>query len=93
MITETGTIQENGKTVGQLQIVSDAEGNRTVQLYTSNGIFLASCPFDGDDDKGLEIGMGLYHGYVNGWSKAKSSFREAVSEALYQASNLDLEIK
>jgi hypothetical protein len=35
----------------------------------------------------------LYRGYVAGWSKAKSSFRESVSEALYQASNLDLEIK
>ena len=90
MISETGTITEGGMTVGQLQIVADAEGDKRVQLYNKNGTFLADCPFEGDDDKGLEIGMGLYRGYTAGWDNAEFTISRSVSKALNTRSDLEI---
>lgn len=90
MISETGAITEGNRTVGQLQIVTNADGDKRVQLYNKNGTFLVDCPFDGDDDKGLEIGMGLYRGYVNGWNNAEFVLSRSVNKALNTKSELEI---
>lgn len=82
MITESGVISDGGKVVGQLQITEDDDGNRKVCLYNHRGVYLCECPFDGDDDKGMEVGMGLYRGYVSGWDNCEFSISKSVSRAL-----------
>lgn len=92
MISETGAITENGNPAGQLQIVEDADGNKKVQLYNKEGTFLVDCPFDGDGDKGLEIGMGLYRGYARGWDNAEFAISRSVSKALNTKSELKISV-
>ena len=57
MIDETGVISSGGKTMGQLNIIKKDNGEKRVQLYTPDGIYLCDCGFDGNDDLGfMEIG-------------------------------------
>lgn len=90
MISATGTITEAGRTVGQIQLVTDEDGGRIAQLYNAKGIYLCDCPFDGDDDKGYEIGMGIYRGYVAGWMNCEVSIGKAVTQALYGKKDMEI---
>lgn len=81
MISETGTITENGVVMGQLQIV-DNESAKRVQLYSANGYFLCETPFDGNNDKGLEMGMAMYNGYKKGWENADMSITQAIAKSM-----------
>ena len=89
LITETGAIQENGRNVGQLQIIQGEEGRR-VQLYNISGVYLCECPFDGDDDRGLEIGMAMYRGYHAGWVNADYSFSKSIHAAITARQPLEI---
>lgn len=81
MVNSSGTISENGTIRAQIQLVTSENGNR-VQLYSASGYFLCECPFDGNTDKGYEMGMALYYGYKAGWVNADSEFSRAIHNAI-----------
>lgn len=81
MIDQNGTISESGVIKAQLQLVT-ANDARRVQLYSPTGYFLCEAPFDGDDDKGFEMGMALYYGYKAGWVNADAEFSRAIHKAI-----------
>lgn|GEM_PF-4887492 len=89
MIKDTGTIEENGKVIGQVQIVESGDVKR-VQLYTSNGVYVCDCPYEGDNDTGYLIGMGMYRAYQAAWKNAKTFFQSKVNEALSKKGMLEL---
>lgn len=89
MIMDNGAIVEAGKQVGQVQIVSDDNGKR-VQLYNGKGIWLCDCPFEGEDDIGFQIGMGMYRGYVAAWMNCEIGISKAVNQALYGKKDLEI---
>lgn len=89
MIDQNGTISENGVIKAQLQLVTDNDARR-VQLYSPAGYFLCECPFDGDDDKGFEMGQALYLGYHAGWVNADVAFSHAVHEAINKTFPLEV---
>lgn len=89
MILDNGTIVEANKTVGQVMIVSDDNGKR-VQLYNEKGVYLCDCPFDGEDDIGFQIGMGIYRGYMAGWSNCEVSIGKEVTQALYGRKKMEI---
>lgn len=90
MIDETGTIKEGNATVGQVQIVRNEDGGKRVQLYNSKGIFLCDCPFEGDDDIGFAIGLGMYRAYVAAWMNCEISISKSVNQALYGKKDLEI---
>lgn len=89
MIDQNGTVKEGGETKAQVQLITNDEGRRA-QLYGTNGIFLCECPFEGDDDKGFEIGMALYYGYKAAWVNADISFTKAINRAILQKHPLEV---
>ena len=90
MITETGVIQENGQPIGQLQLVTNGEEERCVQLYTADGTYLCECPFVGTDERGYEMGMALYRGYHFGWINADMAFSRAIHKAISEKQPLEM---
>ena len=81
MIDQNGTISENGVVRAQLQLVT-SDTSRRVQLYNTDGVYLCECPFEGDDDKGFELGRALYIAYHAGWVNADLAFSRAIHEAI-----------
>lgn len=91
MITDTGTISENGVVKAQLQIVDGEDETRKVQLYGKGGVILCEIPFYGDNDKGYEIGQALYIGYTSGWTNAKYHYSLATMKAMDTPSRMEIE--
>lgn len=89
MITETGKIMEGEKTIGQIQVVESDSGKR-VQLYNSQGIYLCDCPFEGDNDTGYAIGMGMAKAYQAAWRSAQAFFTYQVQDAMRQSAMTEL---
>ena len=89
MIDQNGTISESGVVKAQLQLVT-ANDARRVQLYSPGGYFLCEAPFDGDDDRGFEMGQALYLGYHAGWVNADLEFSKAVHSAINR--HFDMEV-
>ena len=81
MVDSSGTVSEGGIVKAQIQLVTNENDNR-VLLYSSNGYFLCECPFDGNPDKGYEMGMALYYGYKAGWVNADAEFSRAIHKAI-----------
>ena len=89
-ISDTGVISEAGSPVGQLQIIANNEGEKRVQLYSKHGVRLCDCTFDGDDDKGFEIGMGMYRGYLAGYFNAEFHIGKSINAAINGKNELKL---
>ena len=88
MIDNTGTVAANGRPACQVQIITNADGGRRVQLYNASGIFLCDCPFDGDDETGFVIGQALYNGYLAGQLKTTMAISARVNRAIYEKSEI-----
>ena len=88
MIDNTGTVTAQGRPVGQVQIITNADGERRVQLYNASGVFLCDCPFTGDDDTGFAIGQALYNGYLAGQLKTTMAISARVNRAIYEKSEI-----
>jgi hypothetical protein len=89
LVDNSGIVSENGITRAQIQLVTNENDNR-VLLYSPNGYFLCECPFDGNTDKGYEMGMALYYGYKAGWVNADSEFSRAIHNAINNHSPLEV---
>ncbi len=89
MISETGTISENGSVTGQVQIMENENGKR-VQLYNADGVFLSDCPFEGDNDVGYLIGYGMYRAYQSAWKNAKVHYHNKISESMAAKGYLEI---
>lgn len=88
MIDNTGAVTAQGRAVGQVQIITNADGERRVQLYNASGIFLCDCPFTGDDDAGFTVGQALYNGYLAGQLKTTMAISARVNRAIYEKSEI-----
>ena len=88
MIDNTGTVTAQGRAVGQVQIITNADGERRVQLYNASGVFLCDCVFTGDDDTGFVIGQALYNGYLAGQLKTTMAISARVNRAIYEKSEI-----
>lgn len=86
----TGTIQENGAVMAQLQIVASGDDSRRVQLYSQDGHFLCEAPFTGDDEAGYAHGYAMFLGYRAGWANADLCFSRAVHKAISQRHPLEV---
>lgn len=84
MISKTGIISFGGQSVGQIQIVENANEEKRAQLYNMNGVFLCECPFSGENAGGYAIGEALYYGYMAGQNNTAYSISRNVTKALYE---------
>lgn len=82
VIYETGTITQDGKVIGQLQIIESTDGQKRVQMYNTEGVFLCECGFEGETDYGFAIGLGMQIAYQAAWRNANAFYTETVNEAL-----------
>lgn len=90
-MSETGVIREGGAPVAQVDLVQGAEGKASsARLYTSDGVFLAECPYAGDNDAGYAVGMALYRGYRAGQDNRELEMRKAVEAAFRQKGALSV---
>lgn len=87
---QSGVIKNGGSPAAQVTLIDSESGVRVSQLYTKDGVFLAQCPFEGEDDQGYAIGLALYQGYCAGQNNRELEIRKAVEAAFRERGTMML---